>query len=357
MATLSSRLAPLTVSVPAMSEWTSYTPTVTNVTIGNGTLSAQWRRVGDSLFGQVSVRLGSTSSVSEQPSFSIPTGLLVDASKLSAADTSVGGGWAIDVSTDTRYVFTCFSFGSNIVAQSNASLPVNSTVPFTWSNTDYLDLYFCVPISGWTSHTASATSANALVVGGQSVGSTLSFGATSNQGFNILANNAAVIASGSTGLNAIKFAPTASVSSDVNTLDDYEEGTWTPSLVFAVPGTGQTYGSNRFGHYQKIGNRVYFHCYFVLASKGTGTGQVSITGLPFTPVAIASGGVSCVSIWSSGISITNNQLTGYVDAPNAQIQLNGTPINADAGAATACTNTHVLGTASLMLTGFYITAS
>jgi hypothetical protein len=157
--------------------------------------------------------------------------------------------------------------------------------------------------------------------------------------------------------HGLTFPATANLSADVNTLDDYEEGTWTPSLVFAVPGTGQTYGASRFGNYQKIGSRVYFNCYFVLASKGTGTGQVSITGLPFTPVAQASGGLSSVSVWSSGISLANNQLMGYVDAPNAQIQLNGTPINVDAGSAVACTNTHVLATAALMLTGFYITAS
>jgi len=194
------------------------------------------------------------------------------------------------------------------------------------------------------------------VAAGTTAGSITSAGAwtlgpSASTNLNCIVNGRASVTHGLT------FPSSANLSADVNTLDDYEEGTWTPSLVFAVPGTGQTYGANRFGNYQKIGSRVYFNCYFVLASKGTGTGQVSITGLPFTPVAQASGGFSSVSVWSSGISLTNNQLMGYVDAPNAQILLNGTPINVDAGSAVSCTNTHVLATASLMLTGFYITAS
>jgi len=59
-----------------------------------------------------------------------------------------------------------------------------------------------------------------------------------------------------------------------NLLDDYEEGTWTPT----VNGTA-TY-STQDGVYTKIGNVV--HAVFKLVSNGgAGTGQ-TITGLPFT---------------------------------------------------------------------------
>lgn len=200
--------------------------------------------------------------------------------------------------------------------------------------------------SGWavdnTSGTAilSATDAGAWTLG-----------PAASTNLNLAVNGRASVTHGLT------FPATANLSADVNTLDDYEEGTWTPVLDFAIPGTAATYGANRYGHYQKIGNRVYFHCYVVLATKGTGTGTVLITGLPFTPVAISSGGISCCSVWTSGISRTNYQITAYVDAPLARIQFGGTPINADAGAAVNIDNTHVSGTASLMVTGFYITAS
>jgi hypothetical protein len=79
----------------------------------------------------------------------------------------------------------------------------------------------------------------------------------------------------------IKFAATQSASADANTLDDYEEGTWTP--VFTVGGStaGVTYGT-QVGHYQKVGNRVHWQFCIILTNNGSGTGSVTITGLPFT---------------------------------------------------------------------------
>lgn len=64
-----------------------------------------------------------------------------------------------------------------------------------------------------------------------------------------------------------------------NLLDDYEEGTWTPSLVPAA-GTGITYALQR-GKYTKIGNRVSIEGYIVLSSKGTASGNIDWAGLPF----------------------------------------------------------------------------
>jgi hypothetical protein len=70
-------------------------------------------------------------------------------------------------------------------------------------------------------------------------------------------------------------------NSNVNVLDWYQEGTWTPSLEFDGATTGITYTA-RTGSYTRIGNRVYFDCYFLLSSKGAATGAATISGLPFT---------------------------------------------------------------------------
>jgi hypothetical protein len=82
----------------------------------------------------------------------------------------------------------------------------------------------------------------------------------------------------------ITFPATQSASSDVNTLDDYEEGTWTPSLAYETPGTSSITFSNRSGQYVKIGKVVYFASDVRIASfsKGTASGQILMTGLPFT---------------------------------------------------------------------------
>lgn len=83
------------------------------------------------------------------------------------------------------------------------------------------------------------------------------------------------------GVNGILFNPTQSASADANTLDDYEEGTWTPGVSFGGGTTGITYNTQS-GSYTKIGNRVFFRGSINLSSKGSSTGSALITGLPFT---------------------------------------------------------------------------
>jgi hypothetical protein len=68
-----------------------------------------------------------------------------------------------------------------------------------------------------------------------------------------------------------------------NKLDDYEEGTFVPSLTFGGASVGITYSSHRrYGIYTKIGNTVTYFIHLELTSKGSSTGGANITGLPFT---------------------------------------------------------------------------
>ena len=79
----------------------------------------------------------------------------------------------------------------------------------------------------------------------------------------------------STSGSGITFPATQSASSDANTLDDYEEGTWTPSI-----GGTATYTS-RSGTYTKVGRNVTIG--FTMTINVIGTGSAStISGLPFT---------------------------------------------------------------------------
>jgi hypothetical protein len=72
----------------------------------------------------------------------------------------------------------------------------------------------------------------------------------------------------------ITFPATVSLSSDANTLDDYEEGTWTPSV-----GGNATY-TGRWGTYTKVGNLVTVM--FNIGVNVLGTGSTTlISGLPF----------------------------------------------------------------------------
>ena len=66
-------------------------------------------------------------------------------------------------------------------------------------------------------------------------------------------------------------------------LDSYVEGTFTPVLTFGGASAGITYFSGRqLGQYTKIGDVVHIYMHIQLTSKGSSTGAVTITGLPFT---------------------------------------------------------------------------
>jgi hypothetical protein len=99
----------------------------------------------------------------------------------------------------------------------------------------------------------------------------------------------------------ITFPATQSASSDANTLDDYEEGTWTPSLLFGGASSGMTY-SVRIGTYTKVGNLVTATSYIELSAKGSSTGAATISGLPFSGV---SGQLSSGSVYVQAITFAD----------------------------------------------------
>ena len=78
----------------------------------------------------------------------------------------------------------------------------------------------------------------------------------------------------------ISFPATQSASSDANTLDDYEEGTFTPTAYGSTTAGTTTYTLQR-GGYTKIGRQVTVTM-GVDYSALTGTGELRFGGLPFT---------------------------------------------------------------------------
>jgi hypothetical protein len=81
-------------------------------------------------------------------------------------------------------------------------------------------------------------------------------------------------------VDGITFPATPVESANANTLDDYEEGTFTPAVEgTTTAGTG-TY-SSRVGRYTKIGNTVFYQIWINMSAH-TGTGNMIVTSLPFT---------------------------------------------------------------------------
>ena len=74
-------------------------------------------------------------------------------------------------------------------------------------------------------------------------------------------------------LTSISFAASQTASSDANTLDDYEEGTWTPTMSGVTLSTAQ-------GSYVKVGQVVTLHFNIIVPSVSSSSAAV-IGGFPF----------------------------------------------------------------------------
>jgi hypothetical protein len=119
--------------------------------------------------------------------------------------------------------------------------------------------------------------------------------------------------------SGITFPATQSASTNVNTLDDYEEGIFQVELKFGGNNTGYTFYGNAgvFGKYTKIGNVVCVTIMVGILSKAAGasTGAATITGLPFTSASNGvnlGGGINisdAISIDGASFYMTSNSTT------------------------------------------------
>lgn len=113
------------------STWTAYTPTLSNVTLGNGTLSCAYVQFGKTVHFRIKLTLGSTSAITGAPTFTLPvTAVAARAFSFAASayDSSAGNPhFGLDAMNTTTTVF---------FRQGNTSL--SSTVPFTWATGDEL---------------------------------------------------------------------------------------------------------------------------------------------------------------------------------------------------------------------------
>jgi hypothetical protein len=124
-------------------------------------------------------------------------------------------------------------------------------------------------------------------------------------------------------------------SAGANTLDDYEEGTWTPTYL-AASGTITT-NSNTSGNYTKIGRTVFIFGYVSYESNSGASGAVTVGGLPFTAGSgYGQGSNRSGGVFSTGNFgfLTNSPQFGNISAGGTTI----TPRVPNSGAGTAWTN-------------------
>tara|TARA_B100000674_G_scaffold377105_1_gene319613 strand:+ start:174 stop:818 length:645 start_codon:yes stop_codon:yes gene_type:complete len=99
-----------------------------------------------------------------------------------------------------------------------------------------------------------------------------------------------------------------------NTLDDYEEGTFTPALT----GPSSITNNTQFGEYIKIGRTVFAHFHLNIASVSGGS-NYRILGWPFTPKGSTSNIYGGVLRRQS--ALTSADAGKYIDFYNASLNL------------------------------------
>jgi hypothetical protein len=126
-----------------------------------------------------------------------------------------------------------------------------------------------------------------------------------------------------------------------NTLDDYEEGTWTPGFEGATIS-----GNNGVGFYTKIGNVVYVTYYTGTISISNQSGAARITGLPFTVLSDSS--QYSTFYYSHGTAVADS-VGGHFTTGQTKMQF--VVYNATANAP------WVNGTKYAMVSGIYLTTA
>lgn len=135
--------------------------------------------------------------------------------------------------------------------------------------------------------------AGGLALASQAAGDVLYGTSASQLGRVAGAATGAALISGGTGsapawsrvppLDGVKFPFSPVDAADGNTLDDYEEGSWTPVVGGSGGTSGQTYAANgQTGRYIKIGRLLVAIFEITFTAKGTITGNVELQGLPFS---------------------------------------------------------------------------
>lgn len=126
--------------------WIPYTPTFSNLTVGNGTLNCAYHRVGKTVFYRIRFTLGSTSAIGTDPRYSLPFPSInygaqysyMLSSTVALYDNSPLGlrsGRSLWMNTTQGGIDVLIVSGSQI-AGSN----LTATVPHTWAVNDVIDI-------------------------------------------------------------------------------------------------------------------------------------------------------------------------------------------------------------------------
>jgi hypothetical protein len=139
-----------------------------------------------------------------------------------------------------------------------------------------------------------------------------------------------------------------------NALDDYEEGTFTPTFNPASGAYGTITYANNEGKYTKIGNRVDFSLRITLSaySAGSASGNLQLAGLPYACVGTYVGSVSMSIV--DDFAANRYPIKGFVNDTTTYILLRYmTALNTNEAYVSA---TDITASSTIRISGTYFTA-
>lgn len=117
--------------------WTAWTPTLTNLTQGDGTLLARYRRTGQTLDYRFRIKLGASSVVGTSPRFTLPFAVH---GSYAVSEDPAGQAQLEDFSVATRAGVVWFQSGNLVeilgYSTTGVATPVTATFPHTWGVND-----------------------------------------------------------------------------------------------------------------------------------------------------------------------------------------------------------------------------
>lgn len=131
----------VTAGIIASEAWTDWVPTLTNLTLGNGSVDAKFIKLGRTVFYRFLFTLGTTSAVGTNPQFTLPV------APVAAWTVPFGIGSVILRDNGTaEYLGTVEVVSGSTVrpvtlGASSIVTTITATVPMTWANTDNIWAY------------------------------------------------------------------------------------------------------------------------------------------------------------------------------------------------------------------------
>ena len=112
-------------------------------------------------------------------------------------------------------------------------------------------------------------------------------------------------------------------TASANALDDYEEGTWTPTIDASSSSPSSITYTTQGGCYQKVGNTIHISGYVYVAASGLsgGSGSIEIKGFPYTASSGYTVGYQSLSV---GYATANGNFIEDTSTVRVRAQFTGT---------------------------------